>query len=153
MSHALARVVLIGLAVFVAFTAIYGAFFVIPDLPREWLDGGPFVDYTIPALALGLVVGPIAIVAAVSAIVRPEVAGLASMVAGATIVLFELVEIAIVGLAIVDYGVDEPVAWLQIVYLLVGMIQVVIGAALWRATSVDRDRWVRTGHHLFGTHA
>lgn len=152
MAHVLARVVLFVLAVFVAFTAIYGAFFVIPALPPEWIEGAPFDDYLLPSLALGLVVGPLAIISALALIVRPETAGLAAIIAGASIIVFELVEIAIVGLAIVEYGSDQPVAWLQIVYLVVGAVQVVVGYALWRATTADRERWLRTGHHLIGTH-
>jgi hypothetical protein len=153
MPRSVLRVVLFVLASFVAFTAIYGAFFVIPDLPPEWLDGGPFPDYMIPSLALGLIVGPLAIASAIAVIVRPELAGAVAMVAGATMIAFELVEVAVVGLAIVEYGTDQPVAWLQIVYLVVGLVQLLVGYALWRATAPDRERWLRTGHHVIGSHS
>jgi hypothetical protein len=150
MSHAVTRSLLFVLAVFVAFTTLFGAFAVVPDLPPEWIEGGIFSDYTIPAIALGFV-GIIAIVAALALLVRPEVAGLLSILTGAAMVTFELVEIAVVGLAIAEHGVDEPVAWLQIVYIAIGMFQVTLGFALWRATMPERERWLRTGHHVIGS--
>ncbi len=150
MSHAVTRTLLFVLAVFVAFTTLFGAWLVVPDLPPEWIEGSIFADYTIPAIALGLV-GILAIVAALALLVRPEVAGLLSILTGAAMVAFELVEIAVVGLSIVVHGVDEPVAWLQIVYIAIGLLQMALGFALWRATTPERERWLRTGHHLIGS--
>jgi hypothetical protein len=150
MSHAMTRSLLLVLAVFVAFTTLFGAWLVVPGLPPEWIEGSIFTDYTIPAIALGFV-GILAIVAALALIVRPEVAGLLSILTGAAMVIFESVEIAAVGLSIVVHGVDEPVAWLQIVYIVIGLIQVALGFALWRATTSERERWLRTGHHLIGS--
>jgi hypothetical protein len=28
-----------------------------------------------------------------------------------------------------------------------------LGYALWRATADDRERWLRSGHHLIGMHS
>jgi hypothetical protein len=152
MTHPVSRGVLFVLAVFVAVTTLFGALSVVPTLPPEWLEGSVFADYTIPAIGLAAV-GVVAIVAALALIVRPEIAGLASVLTGAMMVIFELVEIWAVGLAIAEYGVDEPVAWLQVVYLAIGLIQVALGLGLWQATRPERERWMRTGHHLIGTHA
>jgi hypothetical protein len=152
MTHPVSRGTQIVLAVFVAATTLFGAFAVVPTLPPEWLEGSIFADYTIPAIGLAAV-GVVAIVTVLGLIIRPEIAGLGSVLTGATMIVFELVEIWAVGLAIVEYGADEPVAWLQIVYLGIGLIQVVLGLGLWRATQPERDRWMRTGHHLIGTHA
>ena len=149
MSHPGLRVPLIILAAFIGFTALYGAFAVVPDLPRDWLDGAPFADYTIPAVALGAV-GVAAVVTMLVAVIRPEVAGALAFVTGLAMMGFELVQIAVVGLSIVEYGTDEPVAWLQIVYLGVGAVLAILGAALWRSTTDDRARWARTGHHFVG---
>ena len=52
--------------------------------------------------------------------------------------------------AFMAYGADEPVAWLQIAYLAAGAVLALLGAVLWRATTDDRTRWARTGHHLVG---
>jgi hypothetical protein len=150
MPHAVSRLLLFVLAVFVAFTTLFGAWLVVPDLPPEWIEGSIFADYTIPAIALGFV-GILAIIAALTLLIRPEVAGLPSILTGAAMVTFELVEIAVVGLSIIDHGVDEPVAWLQIVYIAIGLLQIAFGFALWRATAPDRERWLRTGHHLIGS--
>jgi hypothetical protein len=68
-------------------------------------------------------------------------------------VAYQLVEIAVVGLAIVEHGADQPVAWLQVVYLVIGATQMSLGYALWRATADDRERWLRSGHHLIGMHS
>jgi hypothetical protein len=152
MPHVMSRALLFVLAVFVALSSLFGAAIVVPALPLEWIQRGPFTDYTIPAIALGFV-GILAIASAISLIIRPEVAGLLAVVAGAAMVAFELVEITVVGLSIVVHGADEPVAWLQIVYIVIGMAQMAVGFALWRATTPDRERWMRTGHHLLGTHS
>lgn len=151
MPQVMSRSLLLILAVFVAFTTLAGAYAVVPELPPEWIEGSIFTDYTIPAIALGFV-GILATIAALALIVRPEVAGLLSILSGAAMVVFELVEIAAVGFAIAEYGVDEPVAWLQVVYIAIGLSQIVFGFEFWRATSPDRERWLRTGHHLIRSH-
>ena len=69
---------------------------------------------------------------------------MAAMVTGVSMVAFELVEIWVVGFSLVDYGIDEPVAWLQVVYLIVGTLTAGAGFALWRATAGDRERLART---------
>jgi hypothetical protein len=152
MGHLSLRVPLLALAIFVGVSSLFGAISVVPDLPPEWIAGGPFPDYTIPAIALGFV-GCVAVAAAIALVVRPEVAGIASIASGAAMVAFEVVEIAVVGFAIAEHGADEPVAWLQVVYLVIGAFQMGLGYALWRATADDRERWLRTGHHLIGMHS
>ncbi len=134
MRHASIRISLFVLQTFVALTALDGALFVVPALPVEWLEGGPFTDYTLPAMALALVVGGTAIAALLALLVRPDLAGLASVSAGIVIIVFELVEIAAVGLAVVDRGWAEPMALLQVLYLVVGVVEIVLGYALVRAT-------------------
>lgn len=150
MPHVMSRSLSFVLAVFVAFTTLFGAWLVVPGLPPEWIEESIFPDYTIPAIALGFV-GILAIVTALALLVRPEVAGVLAILTGAAMVIFELVEIAAVGLSIVVHGADEPVAWLQIVYIAIGLIQMALGYALWRATTPERERWLRTGHHLLGS--
>ena len=139
MRHYASRGLLGVLTTFIAITAIAGAILVVPTLPPEWLEGSVLDDYAIPAFALGLV-GGLAAVTLVALAVRPDVAGLAALVTGVAMVAFELVEIAVVGFSLLEYGVDEPVAWLQVVYLVVGALTAGAGFALWRATAEDRER-------------
>jgi hypothetical protein len=136
MQHLGKRLVLAGLAALVALTAIPSAFLVIPELPLEWLARGPFTDYTIPALALGIPVGGSAVVAAIGAFLRPGIAATTSALAGLMIVGYELVEIAIVGFALLTYGPEFLPAWLQVVYVAVGIAQIAVAYWLWRGSQL-----------------
>jgi len=144
MRHYASRGLLAVLSAFIAVTTILGAIFVVPDLPREWIAGSVFGDYAVPALALGFV-GGLAVVSFVFVIVQPAYAGVLAAITGAAMVTFELVEIWVVGFSLVEYGIGEPVAWLQVVYLAVGTLTAVAGVALWQGTRVDRERLARTG--------
>jgi len=130
MGHAATRATTILLQGFVAITAILGALFVVPGLPLDWLQRGPMTDYTLPAVALGLV-GVSAVVSIVLlAFERPR-APVATMLSGAMMIAFEFVEITVVGLAIVVHGADNPVSWLQVVYIAIGVTVMMLGYRLW----------------------
>jgi hypothetical protein len=127
--------VLGGIAAFMALTAIQGALFVVPTMPRSVLHKGVlalFPDFTIPALALGILCGGSALVAFVTVLVRPRNGALASIAAGVFMIMFELVEITVVGFTPVQ-SPDQWPAWLQVVYLAVGAVMVILGARLWKA--------------------
>ena len=94
MGHAATRATLLVLQVFVAFTAIFGALFVVPTLPLDWIKAGPLTDFTIPAIALGVACGGSAVVAVVLLVIAPRLGGAASIVAGLFMIAFEVVEIA-----------------------------------------------------------
>jgi hypothetical protein len=143
MRHYASRGLLAVLSGFIAVTAIAGAIFVVPTLPPEWLEGSVLDSYTIPAFALGFV-GGLAVVTLIALVVRPDLAGFVAVVTGMAMVAFEIVEISVVGFSLVDYGIGEPVAWLQVVYLVVGTLTAGAGYALWRATAEDRERISRT---------
>ncbi len=138
------RGTLAALAAFMALSAILGAIFVVPTMPRSVLHSGVlalFPDFTIPALALGILCGGSALVALVTVLVRPRIGALASVVAGAFMIIFELVEIVVVGFTPLQ-APDQFPAWLQVVYLAVGGAMVILGARLWRAeTGSYRLRW------------
>ena len=124
-----------ALTAFMALTAIQGAIFVVPTMPRSVLHQGVlalFPDFTIPALALGILCGGSALVAFVAVLVRPQLGALASIVAGIVMVVFELVEIVVVGFTPVQTP-DQFPAWLQVVYLVVGGATVILGVRLWKA--------------------
>ena len=144
MGHSASRATLVLLQAFVAITALVGAVLVVPTLPLEWLEAGPLADYTIPAFALGIC-GIAAVVAIALVIVAPRLGGVASMVAGLLMIAFEIVEIAIVGLAIVEHGASNPQSWLQIVYIVIGAAGIALGYRLWRLDEEPR-RMVRAAH-------
>jgi len=125
------RATLMVLQAFVAVTALVGAVVVVPTLPLEWLKVGPLTDYTIPALALGVLCGGSAIVAFALLVFEPRLGGAAAMVAGTFMVIFEVVEISVVGLSLLEYGIADFQSWLQIVYLIIGASGVALGYHLW----------------------
>jgi hypothetical protein len=136
------RIALIVLNLFVLATAVEGALFVIPTLPRDWLNQGAldiFPDYTIPALALGVVCGGSALVAAAGVLFRPRFGAAASVVAGLTIIGFEAVEILVVGLSMLQYPTAFQ-SYLQELYLLVGIATVLLGFKLRAAGPVPLHR-------------
>ena len=137
MTHLGTRATIVALGLFIGLTAVVSAVTVVPALPRDWLAGGPFQDYTVPAIALAAV-GLAALASAIAAVVRPARAGAVAIVAGITMVVFELVQIAIVGLALAEYGVERPESWLQIVYIMAGSVLAAAGESLWNATALDR---------------
>jgi hypothetical protein len=138
MTHRGTRATIVVLGLFIGLTAVVSAFTVVPGLPRDWLESGPFADYTVPALALG-VIGGLALVAALAAIVRSAMAGAVAIVAGIAMVVFELVQIAVIGLALAEYGIERPEAWLQIVYIMAGSVLAAAGESLWQATAEQRE--------------
>jgi hypothetical protein len=97
MPYRTTRIILIGLHLFLAANAVFGALWVVPTLPPEWLEGTPFRDYTIPALALGVVVGGGSLLAAALLIVRAAWGVPLSVAVGAGMAVFEVVEVLVVG--------------------------------------------------------
>lgn len=126
MSRRKSRIGLGLLDAFLAITAVAGAIFVLPTLPLDYIKGGPFPDYVIPALALGLLVGGSAVLAVLGLIVRSLIGAAASIVAGMMISGFEVVEIEVVGFI----RPGTPQGWLQVLYLAVGAVGVTLGARL-----------------------
>jgi hypothetical protein len=125
------RIALLVLNGLVALTAIAGAIWVVPTMPLDWIKAGPFDDWTVPAIALG-VVGLFAAAAFVAVLVRAWLGGLASVAAGSAMIVFELVEIAVVGWTLADPRLNGAFqAWLQPIFIVVGSAQVVLGVRLW----------------------
>jgi hypothetical protein len=127
------RIGLLILNGFVAISAIAGAIWVVPTMPMEWIKAGPFTDWTIPALALGAV-GLFAAAVVVALLVRPWLGALGSMLAGVAMVVFELVEIGVVGWTLSDPSLAGFQKSLQLVYLVVGSAQALLGWRLWLTT-------------------
>jgi hypothetical protein len=127
------RIGLLILNGFVAISAIAGAIWVVPTMPMEWIKFGPFTDWTIPAIALGAV-GVLAAVAFVAVLARPWLGALTSILAGVAMVIFELVEIGVVGWTLGDPTLSGFQKSLQLVYLVVGSAQALLGWRLWLTT-------------------
>ena len=127
------RIGLLILNGFVAVSAIAGAIWVVPTMPMEWIKYGPFTDWTIPAIALGAV-GVFAAATFVALLWRPWLGALLSIFAGLAMVVFELVEIGVVGWTLSDPTLSGFQKSLQLVYLIVGSGQALLGWWLWRST-------------------
>ena len=122
------RILLIVLNLFLGLTAIGGGIqlligFYIP--PVEMLAGSPFTNYTVPGLALGLIVGGSALFAAILLVRRNRFAGLASAFAGLIIMVFEFVEILVIGYS------EGPQGFMQLLYFGLGVVILVIALGQW----------------------
>ena len=94
------HITLIVLTIFLALSAIAGGIQLLEGTyapPIEMLDGSIFKDYTIPGLALGLIVGGSAIFASVLLIRKSKFSILSATTAGVIIMFFEFVEVLAIG--------------------------------------------------------
>jgi hypothetical protein len=117
------RIALIVLDGFLALTALAGGVALLIGVaapPVEQLAGSPFKDYTIPGLALLVLVGGGALAAAIMTLRRNPLAPLASASAGGMIMFFEIVEVFSIGS---EPGVARN---LQVFYFGLGLIIVVL---------------------------
>lgn len=136
------RIALVVLLAFNGLTMLQGAIFVVPTLPREWIIWGPFTDYTVPAVALGLT-GLLSLLAAVGVLSTPALGALAAMVAGLATMAFEAVEVLVVGIALVKYP-DLFQSWLQPIYFAVGLGIAALAVELYRLHRVERRLVLRS---------
>lgn len=124
MSEKSVRITLIVVDLFAAISAFAGAIGLVVgymNIPLSVLSGSPFVDFTIPALLLGVVVGGSALVAGLITLFGPRRAEpLASGIAGCIMVGWITIELAMIGLG----------SWLQPAYLVVGLVMIGLAAAL-----------------------
>ena len=114
---------------FVALTAIGGGIALATGLegerfPKEWLEGTPFTTYVIPGLILAIVVGGSATVAVFLTVVSQHAGGAASIVAGAAMVGFIVVELIIL-------NDDERWTWTEVVYIIAGLLMLGLGLQVW----------------------
>jgi hypothetical protein len=84
--------------------------------PVALLQGSPFASYLIPGVALIVLVGGSAGLAFVTLAFRRRSAFLANLAAAAAVVIFEIVEIGIVG------SPQGPARTMQILYLSIGAL-------------------------------
>lgn len=134
MMNRLLRLALIILDAFLALTAIAGGIGLLTGMNTptlDWLARSPFPSFTIPGLALLVIVGGTALVATIMMIRRHPSAALVSGLAGAVIIGFEIVEVFYIGS---PAGIART---LQILYLTVGLLIVLLAAILWVRTRGD----------------
>ena len=132
MKHKLIRIALVALEVFVALGALAGGIGLLTGaIPAslEGLQGSPFVDYTIPALSLMVIVGGSMLLAAATILSGREIGVLASAFAGLVMMIFEIVEVAVIDRT----GGSELVfaVVLQTFYFALGLAIFVLACSLW----------------------
>jgi hypothetical protein len=93
------------------------------------LQGSLFVDYTVPALSLMVIVGGSMLFAAATILTGREIGVLASAFAGLAMMIFEIVEVAVVD----RMGGSELViaVVLQAFYFALGLAIFVLSSFLW----------------------
>ncbi len=121
------RISLIVLEVFVALTAVVGGIGLSVTnglgMPLQWLQGSPFSSYVIPGLALAILVGGSSLLAAWLMIAGHGWGALASLAAGFCMMVFEVVEVAVIGL----------LTWMQPFYFGIGLLIMALAVLLGRA--------------------
>jgi hypothetical protein len=109
------RYLLGGLLAFGALNAFGGGYYGLSGaegVPTEWLQGSPFVDYTIPSLILFVVVGGSLLVASVAVFVRLRIARLTAFSAGLIVLGWIVTQFAIIGY----------VSWMQPTTVIAGVV-------------------------------
>ncbi len=132
MKHKVMRITIFVLVVFGALTTLAGGIGLLTGAiatPLDWLEGSPFVDYTIPGLALAIIVGGSMFLAAATIFTDREVGVLASGFAGLAMMIFELVEVAFID----RFGRNwlSLALSLQVFYFALGLAIFVLAATLW----------------------
>lgn len=99
-------------------------------LPLTWLQGTPFSDYTIPGLALLVMIGVGMLLAAATQFMQREWAVLFSAAMGLVMIGFEIVEIAVIN-RFAQAVVPSTIAQ-QVLFTLLGLTIFGLSASLWR---------------------
>lgn len=134
MNHKLVRSALVGVETFVALGAVAGGIALLrgvfaQGIPLAWLQGTPFSDYTIPGLALAIVIGGGMLLAAATVFIQRHWAVLISAGAGLFMMGFEVVEAASIDSKV---GNELPlVAGLQAFYFVLGLAIFGLAVYLW----------------------
>jgi hypothetical protein len=125
------RLALVALEGFVALSAIGGGVTMaagIDRFPPDWLHGSPFADYFWPGIILAVIVGLGSALAAWTVGRRSVAADRASVAAGLILAGWIVGEVAFLSQ---NGAPTSPRGPIEVLYLLVGLAEVVIGAATW----------------------
>jgi hypothetical protein len=94
------RYALGGLLAFGALNAFAGGYYGLSGakgVPVEWLQGSPFIDYSVPSLILFIVVGGSFLIAAITIFACARIARASALTAGAIVLIWIAVQVAILG--------------------------------------------------------
>ena len=96
------RMLVLGASLFMGIGALGGAYELLHDaegfgMKAAWLDGSPFSDYTLPALFLAVVIGGGMLGVATLTWLRHELAPLAAVVLGETLIVWLTIETVVIG--------------------------------------------------------
>ncbi len=99
MKHKAVRILLLVIEAIIGLGAIGGGIAILTGvfdqwLPLAWLQGTPFIDYTIPGLVLLIVIGGGMVLAAATILIQREWTVILSIVMGLAMIGFEIVEVA-----------------------------------------------------------
>jgi len=121
-------IILIVLTIFLSLTAVLGGIALVANFyppPVEMLQGSMFKDFTIPGLALAVIVGGSALFAAILLFRKSKFDTMAAATAGIIIMFFEFVEILIIG------SPAGPARFMQIFYFGLGTAVMVASLGTW----------------------
>jgi len=110
---------LIILNIFLALTAVPGGFCLLTGIaapPLDELKGSVFTDYTIPGLALMIIVGGSALLASILLIRKYKYAVFYSAIVGLIIMVFEFIEVLAIG------SPTGAGLVMQIIYFVLGVV-------------------------------
>jgi hypothetical protein len=117
------RYALGGLLAFGALNAFAGGYYGLSGaegVPINWLEGSPFSDYVVPSFILFSVVGGSFLVAAVAVFARARIDRASSFTAGAVVLLWIVVQVAIIGY----------VSWMQPATVIGGLLILLLASLL-----------------------
>lgn len=106
-----------------AFAGGYYALSGAKGVPTEWLSGSPFHDYVVPGLFLFIVVGGAFLIAAIAVFARLRIARSATRLAVAIVLIWLVVQVAIIGY----------VSWMQPATGIVAIAIALLGSILPKA--------------------
>jgi hypothetical protein len=122
------NVIMIILTLFLAVTAIPGGVVLMANIyapPVEQLQDSIFSSFTIPGIALALIVGGSAVVSAILLINKSKFGAMSTATAGVIIMFFEFVEVMIIG------SPTGPARVMQIIYFGLGTLLMVASIGSW----------------------
>lgn len=133
MDHKGRRITLAAIEGFTGLGAVGGGIAILTGafnqwLPLAWLQGTPFSDYTIPGLALLVIIGGGMLLAAAAQFVRRAWAVLFSAAMGLVMIGFEVVEIAVINRyaeAVVPSTIVQ-----QVLFIAIGLTIFALSASL-----------------------
>ncbi len=114
----------------IALTAISGGILLlvgVDTFPLEWLSGTPFTDYTIPGLALLILVGGSSLLATILLVTRRRAATASAFTAGVIMAVYIGVEVLLLK------QVPPGPTVIEGIYFGLGLVIILLAAYLWLA--------------------